>query len=59
MMDEKKRLALLGIGSIFVLEMVALLQGINGTALALAIAGIAGLAGYGVGKVGSARILRE
>ena len=56
-MSEKKRLALLGIGSIFVLEMVALLQGINGTALALSIAGIAGLAGYGVGKVG-ARVAR-
>ncbi len=46
-MTYVKEVAIVGI---VVLEGIALYLGINGTALAAAVAVIAGLAGYGVGK---------
>ncbi len=41
----------LAIVGIITLEVIALIKGVNGTALSLAIGGIAGLGGYQVKKI--------
>ena len=39
------------IGAIFILEVIALYQGVNGSCLALSIAALAGLGGYEIGRL--------
>ena len=46
---DAKILALICAGLIGVLEWFAIQKGMNGTALSIAVAAIAGLGGYGVG----------
>jgi len=50
---SKRVSATVAIGAIFVLELVALLHGVNGVALTASVGAIAGLGGFAVGRVAS------